>query len=67
VASLTVLAQFNGIDVPRPWLAAARTMIDPAKNGAAAAQLDPATLAALRAACAPGERALTAATAPSKP
>jgi hypothetical protein len=30
VASLTVLAQFIGIDVPRPWLAAARTMIDPA-------------------------------------
>jgi hypothetical protein len=52
VASLTVLAQFIGIDVPRPWLAAARKMIDPAKNGAAA-QLDPATLAALRAACAP--------------
>jgi hypothetical protein len=66
VASLTALATFIGIDAPRPWLAAGRQMIDPAKSGAAAAQLDPAILAALRAACAPGERALAAAT-PTKP
>jgi hypothetical protein len=66
-ASLTALAQFIGIDAPRPWLATAGEIIDPAKSGTAATQLDPATLAALRAACAPGERALTAATAPSKP
>jgi hypothetical protein len=66
-ASLTALAEFIGIDAPRPWLTAAREMIDPTKSGAAAAELDPATLAALRATCAPGERALTAATAPGKP
>ena len=65
-ASLAALATFMGIDAPRPWLAAGRQMIDPAKSGAAAAQLDPAILAVLRAAYAPGERALAAAT-PTKP
>ena len=60
-ASLTALATFIGIDAPRPWLAAASELIDPAKSGAAIAQLDPATLAALRTGCAPGERALATA------
>lgn len=56
-ASLTALCAFIGVDAPRPWLAAARAMIDPSRSGAAV-RLDPAVLAALRAACEPGERAL---------
>jgi hypothetical protein len=52
------LAAFIGADAPRQWLDDATRMIDPARTGAAVAELDPPELAALRAACAPGTRAL---------
>jgi hypothetical protein len=58
-ASLARLAEFIGVSAPRAWLQRASAMVDPAKTGAAA-RLDPAALAALRAACEPGTRALAA-------
>jgi len=57
-ARLTDLAGFIGIDAPASWLDRASRTIDSTRSGAAAAELDPATLAALRAACDPGTRAL---------
>jgi hypothetical protein len=58
-ASLTRLAAFVGVGAPRPWLDRASRLIDPARQaGTAAAELDPDTFAALRAACEPGTRAL---------
>ena len=58
VARLTALAGFIGIPAIRSWLDAASRMIDPARTGAAAAELDPPTLAALQAACAPVAQSL---------
>ena len=60
-ASLTRLAGFIGITAPNEWLDLARRTVDPKRTGTAAAELEPAALARLRASCAPGTRALTAA------
>ena len=60
-ASLTRLASFIGVTAPPPWLDRARAVIGPARAGrpgTAAAELDPAAFAALRAACEPGTAAL---------
>ncbi len=59
-ASLATIGAFIGADAPRSWLATAGTMTDPARSGGAA-RLPAATLAALRAACEPGTRALASA------
>jgi hypothetical protein len=56
-ATLATISAFIGADAPRPWLAAAGDMTDPARGGTAA-RLPAATLAALQAACEPGTRAL---------
>jgi hypothetical protein len=61
--TLAALCDFIGVEAPRPWLAAAGRMVDPARSGAAA-HLAPAALASLRTACAPGTRPLAAAAAP---
>jgi len=65
-ATLTAFCEFIEADAPPTWLAAAQAMVDPARSGAAAAQLAPAVLTAVQAACEPGTRAL-AATAPDGP
>lgn len=65
-ATLTAFCEFIEVDAPRSWLAAAQAIVDPARSGAAAAQLDPAVLSAVRTACEPGTRAL-AATMPDTP
>jgi hypothetical protein len=54
---LARLAGFLGVTAPPAWLAAAREEIEPARAGKSAG-LDGEALAALRAACEPGERAL---------
>jgi hypothetical protein len=59
VTHLAAVCEFIGADAPCSWLAAARAMVDPSMSGAAA-KLDPAALASLRAACEPGTRALAA-------
>ncbi len=51
------LAGFLGVSAPRAWLDAARGLVEPARAGKSAS-LDTADLAALRAACEPGEQAL---------
>lgn len=58
---LTRLAGFLGVPAPAAWLTAARHAVDPARRGAAEAQLSPEEYAAVRAACAPGTQALAAA------
>jgi hypothetical protein len=65
-ASLARLAEFISVRAPRTWLSRASAMVDPAKTGAAA-RLAPAALAALRAACEPGARALAGAGAGGGP
>jgi hypothetical protein len=65
VTSLAGLARFIGTRAPRSWLDVACHMIDPAKTGAAAADLDPGSFASLRAACEPGTRALSSLMPPS--
>ena len=57
-ASLIRLAEFIGISAPEDWLDLATRTVDPKRTGTAAAELDPGTLARLRAACEPGTRAL---------
>jgi len=54
---LSRLAGFVGVEPDRRWLAAGRSMLDASRRGAAL-RLPPDELAALRDACAPGERAL---------
>jgi len=54
------LADFLGITATRQWLASARGLIVGGKTGTAAATLDSAALVALRQACEPGTRALSA-------
>jgi hypothetical protein len=54
---LTRLAAFIGVPATPRWLAAASDRIDPGRAGQAA-RLAPGALAALRAACAPGQAAL---------
>jgi Sulfotransferase family len=58
---LSRLAAFIGIDPTPPWLETARRLVDAGRQGRAAADLDPATLAELRAACEPGAEAIAAA------
>jgi hypothetical protein len=58
---LSRLAGFFGIPADPAWLAAARQEIDPGKTRRAASTLEPEELAALRKACAAGERELRAA------
>jgi hypothetical protein len=65
-ASLTRLARFIGTDAPGEWLDRVSAMVDPARTGAAA-RLDPAAQAALRAACEPGLQALAAAEEAAEP
>jgi hypothetical protein len=55
---LTGMASFLGVSAPPQWLDWACDFVDPGRAGSATAQLDPAELAALRASCAPGSRAL---------
>jgi len=57
-AELSRLAAFIGVPAAPQWLRSARDLIQPGRAGAAAAQLDPAALASLRAACEPGTRAI---------
>lgn len=59
-AELTRLAEFIGTSTTSQWLDEACGIIKSGSTGTAAAQLDPDTLAALRAACEPGEKILTA-------
>jgi len=59
-AQLIKLAEFLGISGPAQWLGGASSMIDRSRAGSARAQLDPESLAALRAACDRGERAIAA-------
>jgi hypothetical protein len=59
---LTRLAGFIGVAPESRWLEMAAKLIDPANTGQAAAQLDPITLDAVRAACEPGLRAIDAVT-----
>ncbi|MFI0487632.1 sulfotransferase [Actinomadura sp. 9N215] len=59
-AELTRLAGFVGVSAPPSWLDAARALIDRSRTGSAAAKLAPDALAALRAACEPGARAIEA-------
>jgi hypothetical protein len=59
-AELTALAGFLGVPAAPRWLADAGRMTDPGRAGAAA-RLDPADFAALKAACEPGEQAIAAA------
>ncbi|MGK5530571.1 sulfotransferase family protein [Streptomyces sp. URMC 129] len=54
---LARLAAFAGVTPNESWLAAARPLLDPARQGAAL-RLPPDTLARLRASCAAGTRAL---------
>ncbi len=56
---LARLAAFTGVPALPGWLAAARRRADPARAGRAA-QLSPADLAGLRAACQPGTDAIAA-------
>jgi Sulfotransferase domain len=55
---LTRLCEFIGVPVTAQWLDAAGRLIDPGRHGSARAQLDAGELAMLRAACAPGIRAI---------
>jgi Sulfotransferase domain len=55
-AELIRLAEFIGVPATSQWLDDACGMINSGSTGTAAAQLDPDTLAALRAACEPGEK-----------
>ena len=55
-AELTRLAEFIGVPATPQWLDKASGMIKSGSTGTAAAQLDDETLAALRAACEPGEK-----------
>lgn len=51
---LTRFAEFIGVEANPKWLASAGAFVDRGRSGSALAQLDPGTLAALQAACAPG-------------
>lgn len=55
---LTKLAEFIGVAASAQWLGTAGTMIDRSRAGSARAQLDPASLAELCAACDRGEQAI---------
>lgn len=57
-AELSALAEFLGIEAPGEWIDAAAKLIDPGRTGAAR-PADAGLLAELRAACAPGQEALT--------
>jgi hypothetical protein len=59
-AELARLAGFLGVAAAPGWLAAGQRLSDPARAGAASAQLPPAELASLRAACEPGAEAIAA-------
>jgi hypothetical protein len=59
-AELTRLAEFIGTSTTSQWLDEACGIIKSGSTGTAATQLDPDALAALRAACEPGEKILTA-------
>jgi hypothetical protein len=61
-ASLRGFAEFAGMDAREDWLEQASDAIDPSRVGAAEAELDPAALERVRAACEPGVRALAVAT-----
>jgi hypothetical protein len=54
---LTRLATFTGLAAPPDWLAGARTVLDRSRGGTAL-RLPPDDLAALRASCVPGTRAI---------
>jgi hypothetical protein len=60
---LTRVAEFIGVPSTTEWLGAAGKLIDPSKPGSAQAQLSGIELATLRAACAPGTRAIAEFTA----
>jgi hypothetical protein len=62
-AELSRLAAFIGIPATSQWLAAATPMIGKHRPASAVADLEPAVLAALKEACAPGAQAITAAEA----
>ena len=57
---LARLAGFIGVPARPDWVDSATRMLDPGRTGRAAATLDPAELAALEAACAPGQRTIAA-------
>jgi hypothetical protein len=65
-ASLSRLAGFIGIGAPGEWLDLACRTVDPTRTGTAAAELEAGAFARLRAACAPGTRALAAALAAAR-
>jgi hypothetical protein len=54
---LTRFAEFIGVSPDPRWLTAAEAYVDRGRRGSALAQLDPAALAALQAACTPGTEA----------
>jgi hypothetical protein len=56
-SELARLADFIGVPAERQWLDEACCLVDPARAGTAAAQLDRAELAVLQEACAAGTRA----------
>lgn len=56
--ALTQLARFLRLPAPSSWLRSARGLIDPSRRGRAAAELSAREHDALRAACAPGTKAL---------
>jgi hypothetical protein len=58
--TLTRLAEFIGVTAPARWLSTARSMVDGSRADSARAQLDPESLATLRASCDRGERAIAA-------
>jgi hypothetical protein len=64
---LTRIAEFIGVPATTSWLAAAGAFIDPSKSGSAEAQLGPAELSVLRAACAPGTQAIAESLSPAGP
>lgn len=57
---LTKLAEFIGVSASAQWLGMTGAMIDRSRAGSARAQLDPESLATLRAACDRGEQAIAA-------
>jgi len=59
-SELTRIADFIGVSAPASWLEEASQLIDPSREGAAAA-IDPEMRASLRDACAPGANAISAA------
>jgi hypothetical protein len=65
-SELTRVADFIEVPAPASWLEEACRLIDPSREGAAAA-IDPEIRTSLRDACAPGTDAISAAIASAKP